>query len=49
MIRYKTEEEIEILREGGKINDRILQEVARKVKPGGKAREFNAYSKKFIY
>ena len=48
MIRYKTEEEIEILREGGKINDRILQEVARKVKPGVKASELNAYAEKLI-
>lgn len=48
MIRYKTEEEIEILREGGKINDQIIREVAKKVKPGVKTSELNSYAEKLI-
>jgi len=36
MIKYKTEEEIAIMREGGKIHARILKELAKKVKPGVK-------------
>lgn len=47
-IRYKTEEEINTLRECGKINDRILQEVAKKVKPGVKASELNSYAEKLL-
>ncbi len=48
MIKYKTEEEIEIMREGGKIHARILKEVAKKVKPGVKTGELNAYAEKLI-
>lgn len=48
MIRYKTEEEIEIMREGGKIHARILKEVAKKVKPGIKTGELNAYAEKLL-
>lgn len=47
-IRYKTEEEIAIMREGGKIHARILKEVAKKVKPGIKTDELNAYAEKLI-
>lgn len=47
-IRYKTEEEIGIMREGGKIHARILKEVAKKVKPGVKTDELNAYAEKLI-
>lgn len=48
MIRYKTEEEITILREGGKIHARILKELAKKVKPGVKASDLNTYAEKLI-
>ena len=48
MIRYKTEEEIAIMREGGKIHARILKEVAKKVKPGVKTDELNSYTEKLI-
>lgn len=48
MIKYKTEEEIAIMREGGKIHARILKEVAKKVKPGVKTDELNAYAEKLI-
>jgi methionyl aminopeptidase len=48
MIKYKTEEEIEIMREGGKIHARILKEVARKVKPGVKTSELNSYAEQLI-
>lgn len=47
-IRYKTEEEIAIMREGGKIHARILKEVAKKVKPGIKTNELNAYAERLI-
>src|SRR3989344_808453 len=48
MIRYKTEEEIGTMREGGKIHARILQEVAKKVKPGVKTDELNSYAERLI-
>lgn len=48
MIRYKTEEEIEIMREGGKIHAKILSEVAKKVKPGVKTMELNAYAEHLL-
>jgi len=47
-IKYKTEEEIAIMREGGKIHARILKEIAKKVKPGIKTSELNAYAEKLI-
>ncbi len=47
-IRYKTEEEIEIMKEGGAIHARILREVAKKVFPGVKTDELNAYAEKLI-
>lgn len=48
MIRYKTEEEIEIMKEGGRIHSRILNEVAKKVKPGIKTGELNMYAEKLL-
>ncbi len=48
MIKYKTEEEIAIMREGGKIHARILKEVVKKVKPGVKTDELNSYAEKLI-
>ncbi|MFH0804035.1 MAG: type I methionyl aminopeptidase [Candidatus Zambryskibacteria bacterium] len=48
MIKYKTEEEIAIMREGGRIHARILKEVAKKVKPGVKTNELNDYAEKLI-
>lgn len=48
MIKYKTEEEIAIMREGGKIHARILKEVAKKVKPGVKTDELNTYAEQLI-
>jgi methionyl aminopeptidase len=48
MIKYKTEEEIAIMREGGKIHARILKELAKKVKPGVKTIELNDYAEKLI-
>lgn len=48
MIKYKTEEEIAIMREGGKIHARILKEVAKKVKPGVKTNELNDYAERLI-
>jgi methionyl aminopeptidase len=47
-IRYKTEEDIAKLRESGKIHARILKEVAKKVKPGVKSDELNAYAEQLI-
>ena len=34
MVKLKTEEEVKILREGGKILSRIIKDLAKKVKPG---------------
>jgi len=48
MIKYKTEEEIAIMREGGKIHARILKEVAKKVKPGVKTDALNSYAEQLI-
>jgi len=48
MIRYKTEEEIAILREGGKIHAKILKELVKKVKPGAKTSDLNSYAEKLI-
>lgn len=48
MIKYKTEEEIAIMREGGKIHARILKEVAKKIKPGVKTDELNNYAEQLI-
>jgi methionyl aminopeptidase len=48
MIKYKTEEEIAIMREGGKIHARILKEVAKKVKPGIKTATLNDYAEQLI-
>jgi len=48
MIKYKTEEEIAIMREGGKIHARILREVAKKVKPGIKTDLLNSYAEQLI-
>lgn len=48
MIKYKTEEEIAVMREGGKIHAQILKEVAKKVKPGVKTSELNDYAERLI-
>ena len=48
MIKYKTEEEIAVMREGGKIHARILKEVAKKVKPGVKTDTLNTYAEQLI-
>jgi len=48
MIKYKTEEEIAIMREGGKIHARILKEVAKKVKSGVKTDALNTYAEGLI-
>jgi methionyl aminopeptidase len=48
MIKYKTEEEIAIMQEGGKIHARILKELAKKVKPGVKTDALNTYAEELI-
>lgn len=48
MIKYKTEEEIAIMREGGKIHGRILKELAKKVKAGVKTDALNTYAEQLI-
>jgi len=48
MIKYKKEEEIAIMREGGKIHARILKEVAKKIKPGVKTDALNTYAEQLI-
>jgi methionyl aminopeptidase len=47
-IRYKTEEEIAIMREGGRIHAKILKELAKKVKAGVKTSDLNNYAEKLI-
>lgn len=47
-IRYKTEEEIQILWEGGKIHARILKEVGKKVKPGVRTSDLDAYTARLL-
>lgn len=48
MIKYKTEEEIAVMREGGKIHAKILKEVAKKIKPGVKTSALNSYAEQLI-
>jgi methionyl aminopeptidase len=48
MIRIKTKEDIEKLREGGKRHAFILKEVAKIVKPGMSTQELNDYAHKLI-
>jgi len=48
MIRYKTDEEIATMKEGGKIHAKILQEVAKRVKPGIRTGELNVYAEQLI-
>lgn len=48
MIRYKTEQDINKMREGGAIHARILREIAKKVKPGVKTDMLNSYAEKLI-
>ena len=48
MIKYKTEQEIKLLKEAGKIHAQILKELSKKVKPGAKPSDFNSYAEKLI-
>ncbi len=48
MIKYKTDEEIEIMKVGGAIHARILKELAKRVKPGVKTDELNTYAEQLI-
>ncbi|NLE07351.1 MAG: type I methionyl aminopeptidase [Parcubacteria group bacterium] len=48
MIRYKTEDEIAIMREGGKIHAQILKELGKKIKPGIRTGELNDYAERLI-
>jgi methionyl aminopeptidase len=48
MIIIKTDEEIAILREGGKRLARILNEIKKKVAPGISAKELDLYAEKLI-
>lgn len=47
-IRYKTPEEIETLRQGGRIHAQILKEVAKKVKPGVKTGDLDIYAAQLL-
>ncbi len=44
MITYKTPEEIEILKEGGRRHADILQKISQKIAPGVTAKELNEYA-----
>lgn len=47
-IKYKTEEEIATMREGGKIHAQILKEVAKKVAPGVKTGALNDLAERLL-
>jgi methionyl aminopeptidase len=48
MIRYKTDEEIQIIRESAQILGRAHGEVAKRVKPGVKTKELDQIAEEFI-
>lgn len=48
MIKIKTQEEIEIMKEGGKRHAFILNEVSEKVKPGISTNDLEEYARKLI-
>jgi len=49
MIRIKNENEIELMRQGGKILAFVLSEVAKKAKPGVSTEELNELAERLIY
>jgi len=49
MIKLKTQQEIEIIAEGGKILARILKEISQKVKPGVGTSELNKLAEQLIF
>lgn len=49
MITIKTREEIEVMREGGKILAEILKELARAIKPGDPTSKLEQRARKLIY
>lgn len=48
MINYKTEEEVEIIKEGAQILGRTHAEVAKRIKPGVKTKELDRIAEEFI-
>ncbi|MBI5765745.1 type I methionyl aminopeptidase [Candidatus Falkowbacteria bacterium] len=48
MIKLKTPQEIEIMKQGGKILSRILNEVIKKVKPGASTKELDNFAEEMI-
>ncbi len=48
MVKLKTEEEIKIIKEGGKILGRILRDLAKKVKPGVFTKELDWLAENYI-
>jgi len=48
MIRYKTDEEIQLMRDSAQILGKVHGEIAKRVKPGVKTKELNAIAEEFI-
>lgn len=48
MIRYKTEEEVEIIKEGAQILGKAHAEIAKRIKPGVKTKELDRIAEEFI-
>jgi len=48
MIRYKTDEEIQLIREGAQILGKAHGEVAKRIKPGVKTKELDLVAEEFI-
>lgn len=48
MIRYKTDEEIQLIREGAQILGKAHGEVAKRIKPGVKTKELDQVAEEFI-
>ncbi|MBU2264747.1 M24 family metallopeptidase [Patescibacteria group bacterium] len=49
MIRIKTKDEIELMRQGGKILAQVLGELAKKIKPGITTKELDELAENLIY
>lgn len=48
MIRYKTDEEIQLIRDSAQILGKVHGEIAKRVKPGVKTKELNTLAEEFI-
>ena len=49
MIKIKTTQEIEIMREGGKMLAKILDEIVKKVKPGITTQDLDKLARELLF